>query len=83
MIVLTVAIVNLAVGRRTFRPSVWGKVATATYIVTGLLFMLANYLGADWPMLDVAIYASLAITVVSSLHYIGYAARMINAADGL
>ena len=33
--------------------------------------MLANYLGADWPMLDVAIYASLAITVVSSLHYIG------------
>ena len=83
VIVLTVTIVNLAVGRRTFRPSVWGKVATATYIVTGLLFMLANYMGADWPMLDVAIYASLAITLVSSLHYIGYAARMINAADGL
>jgi cardiolipin synthase (CMP-forming) len=83
VIVLTVTIVNLAVGRRTFRPSVWGKVATATYIVTGLLFMLANYMGADWLMLDVAIYASLAITVVSSLHYIGYAARMINAADGL
>jgi len=83
VIVLTVTIVNLAVGRRTFRPSVWGKVATATYIVTGLLFMLANYMGADWVMLDIAIYASLAITVVSSLHYIGYAARMINAADGL
>ena len=82
VIVLTVTIVNLAVGRRTFRPSVWGKVATATYIVTGLLFMLANYMGADWLMLDVAIYASLAITVVSSLHYIGYAARMINVADG-
>jgi cardiolipin synthase len=82
VIVLTVTIVNLAVGRRTFRPSMWGKVATATYIVTGLLFMLANYMNGDWWALDVAVYGSLAITVVSSLHYIGYAARMINAADG-
>jgi hypothetical protein len=34
VIVLTVAIVNLAIGRRTFLPSMFGKVATATYIVT-------------------------------------------------
>src|SRR5580700_6142547 len=34
VIVLTVAIVNLAVGRRTFRPSIFGKLATATYILT-------------------------------------------------
>jgi|SRR6476659_2216308 len=91
VIVLTVTIVNLAVGRRTFRPSIWGKVATATYIVTGLLFMVTNYVGYEmyllrspYPIsvLDIAIYASLVITVVSSLHYIGYAARMINSADG-
>ena len=31
-IVLTVAIVNLAVGPRTFRPSIFGKAATATFI---------------------------------------------------
>ena len=31
-IVLTVAVVNLAVGPRTFRPSIFGKIATATYI---------------------------------------------------
>ena len=47
VIVLTVTIVNLAVGRRTFRPSIWGKVATATYIVTGLLFMVTNYVGFE------------------------------------
>ena len=29
-IVLTVAVVNLAVGPRTFRPSIFGKIATAT-----------------------------------------------------
>ena len=36
-IVLTVAIVNLAIGRRTFRPSMFGKIATATYIVTAVV----------------------------------------------
>ena len=39
-IVLTVAIVNLAVGRRTFRPSIFGKIATATYIVTAVAAMI-------------------------------------------
>ena len=33
-IVATVAVVNLAIGRRTFRPSIFGKIATATYILT-------------------------------------------------
>ena len=45
-IVLTVAIVNLAIGRRTFRPSFLGKAATAIYIVTCLVFLVANYLVA-------------------------------------
>src|SRR2546423_13387200 len=37
VIVGVVAIVNLAVGPRTFRPSIWGKLATATYIVTSVV----------------------------------------------
>jgi cardiolipin synthase len=44
-IVLTVAVVNLAVGPRTFRPSLFGKVATATYILTGVVTLYFNYLG--------------------------------------
>ena len=43
VIVLTVAIVNLAIGPRTFRPSIFGKIATATYIVTAVGAMLFNY----------------------------------------
>ena len=35
-IVATVAIVNLAVGRRTFQPSIFGKIATATYMLTAI-----------------------------------------------
>ena len=41
-IVLTVAIVNLAIGRRTFRPSMLGKLATATYICTAVVTIFFN-----------------------------------------
>ena len=75
VIVLTVAIVNLAIGPRTFRPSIYGKVATATYIVTAVIAMFFNYLGYHSLFVEVFIYASLAITLISGLHYIRHAAR--------
>jgi cardiolipin synthase (CMP-forming) len=75
VIVLTVAIVNLAIGPRTFRPSIYGKVATATYIVTAVIAMFFNYLGYHSLFVDVCIYASLAITLISGLHYIRHTAR--------
>ena len=79
VIVLTVAIVNLAVGPRTFRPSVFGKIATATYMMTAVVAMYFNYLGYHSVVVDVFIYASLGITLISSLHYIRHAARIIDA----
>jgi cardiolipin synthase (CMP-forming) len=78
VIVLTVAIVNLAVGRRTFRPSIFGKLATATYIVTAVVVMLFNYLRYHSVLVDLVVWASLAITLVSSFHYIWHAARIID-----
>ena len=63
VIVLTVAIVNLAIGPRTFRPSIYGKIATATYIVTAVIAMFFNYLGYHSLFVDVGVYASLAITL--------------------
>jgi cardiolipin synthase len=79
-IVLTVAIVNLAVGRRTFQPSIYGKTATATYIITAVAAMVFNYLGYHSVIVDLGIYASLAITLISGFHYIWYAARIFDAA---
>ena len=76
-IVATVAIVNLAVGRRTFRPSMLGKIATATYIATGIVTMYFNYLGRRSVVVDAFIYASLVITIVSGLHYIAHARRLV------
>ncbi len=79
VIVLTVAIVNLAIGPRTFRPSVFGKIATATYMMTAVVAMFFNFLGYHSVMVDLFVWASLAITLVSSLHYIWHAARIIDA----
>jgi cardiolipin synthase len=70
VIVLTVAVVNLAVGRRTFRPSIFGKVATATYVVTGVITLYFNYLGVPSPLVMLLVYASLVISVVSAFDYL-------------
>jgi len=40
--------------------------------------MLFNYRGYHSRVVDVCIYASLAITLVSGLHYIWHAARIID-----
>lgn len=69
-IVATVAIVNLAVGRRTFVPSFLGKAATATYIVTGVVTLYFNYLGYASPVVTAFVYGSLILTVLSGLNYL-------------
>lgn len=79
VIVLTVAIVNLAVGPRTFRPSIFGKIATATYMLTAVAAMFFNYLGYHSVIVDLFVYASLTITLISSFHYIRHASRIIDA----
>ncbi len=69
-IVLTVAVVNLAVGPRTFRPSMFGKIATATYILTGVATLYFNYLEQTSGVVTAFVYASLAITFVSAFDYL-------------
>ncbi len=75
-IVLTVAVVNLAVGPRTFRPSIFGKIATATYVVTGLITLYFNYLGRASAVISVFVYASLVITLISAGHYLVKVVRL-------
>ena len=78
VIVVTVAVVNLAVERFTFTPSIFGKVATVVYVVTGITTLFFNYLGQSSFLVDVTVYASLIVTVGSGLHYILHAARALN-----
>jgi cardiolipin synthase (CMP-forming) len=69
-IVLTVAVVNLAVARRTFRPSLLGKAATAIFIVTGVVTLYENFRGVTSPIVPALAYLSLAVTILSSIHYV-------------
>jgi cardiolipin synthase len=76
-IVLAVAIVNLAVGPRTFKPSPLGKTATAIFIVACVVVMLFNWLGYRSLWVDAAIWLSLVITLASSVDYVWRFARII------
>ncbi len=69
-IVLTVAIVNLASGPRTFRPSQLGKAATAWFILTCVVVMFYNWRGVTSPVVDAFIWTSLAITLASGIDYV-------------
>ena len=69
-IVMTVAIVNLAVTRRTFRPSLAGKLATVVYVTTGVVALYANYRGVRLAIVDWCVYIALAITLVSGAEYV-------------
>ncbi len=70
VIVATVTVVNLAVARRTFRPSILGKISTVVYVLTGLSALYANYLGTRLVLVDWFVYAALFFTLASSLHYV-------------
>jgi cardiolipin synthase len=76
-IVLTVAIVNLAVGPKTFKPSPLGKAATAIFIVACGLVILFNYLGYHSRWVDAAIWLSLIITLASGVDYVWRFAKII------
>ena len=48
-------------------------------MLTAIAALFFNYLGYHSVVVDLFVYASLAITLISSLHYIRHAARIIDA----
>ena len=78
VIVAVVAIVNLAAGPRTFRPSMLGKLATATLIVTSVVIMYFNYLREQSFVIDVVVWLSLVLTVASAADYFMRLRKLIN-----
>ena len=78
-IVATVAVVNLAMGPRTFRPSLLGKAATAGYIVACAVVLFVNVVQALDILAEVSIWTAAGLTVASGVHYVWTFARVINA----
>ena len=80
VILAVVAIVNLAVGPRTFRPSMLGKATTAAFILTSVAIMYFNYRRETSLVVDIGIWVSLALTIVSAADYFFRLRRLINEA---
>ena len=76
-IVGVVAIVNLAFGPRTFRPSLVGKVATAVYLVTVVVLLYFNWRDQPSVFVAVAIWSSLALTLASGVDYVLRMRRLV------
>src|SRR5579871_3799575 len=58
-IVLTVAVFNLAIARRTFRPTLLGKLTTAVYVLTGAAALYGNFRGEHLAFVNWCVYISL------------------------
>ena len=78
VIVAVVAIVNLAVGPRTFKPSLWGKAATATYIVLVVVVMYFNWRREESPVVDLVVALALVLTLISAGDYFWRIRRIVN-----
>ena len=78
VIVGVVAIVNLAVGPRTFRPSLLGKAATAAFIVTSVVVLYFNYREEMSLLVDLGVWLSLGLTLASAGDYFFRLRKLIN-----
>ena len=70
IIIVSVAIVNLTLGRRVFYPSYLGKLTTVSQLLTVGLVLLANVAGRGGELLRPVFVATLTFTVTSALHYV-------------
>jgi cardiolipin synthase len=70
IIVVSVTVINLTLGRRVFYPSTLGKLSTVSQILTVGVVLLLNALGSDSPKTTPLFYLTLLLTVASALHYV-------------
>jgi cardiolipin synthase len=70
IILVTVTVVNLTVGRRAFPPSLLGKLTTVTQLVTAGVVILLNALLEQPSAVQYLFRLTAVLTVVSALHYV-------------
>jgi cardiolipin synthase len=78
-ILVVAAILYAAVGRREFRPSIFGKINTIAQVSAVSAVLLHQLVSAPWVVnfRMVALDATMVFTVVSGLHYAWLAARKV------
>lgn len=82
LLVTAVVIVNLALGRHVFLPSMYGKWTTAFQLLTVFAVLAGDALVLRMPWINVLFLATVALTVVSGLHYLFRGLRIIGHRSG-
>ena len=77
LLVVSVLVIYITVGRRNFLPTVVGKATTACQLLLIISVLVSNYLGSPIFGLRLLMYLTLLLTVVSGLHYMGRGMRLI------
>lgn len=70
MIIVSIVVVNLTLGRRVFYPSLLGKLSTASQLLTAGVVLLVNARAADFPPVVHLFRLTLGLTIASALHYV-------------
>ena len=70
IILVSVAVINLTLGRRVFYPSLLGKASTLLQIGTAGMALALNAFGADFAHAGWVYRVTLGLTVASALHYV-------------
>src|SRR5262245_2481296 len=69
-ILVSVAVINLTLGRRMFYPSLLGKLSTVSQLLTAGVVLLLNALNAEFPPVIQLFRLTLFLTVTSAFHYV-------------
>jgi cardiolipin synthase len=77
IIVSVVAIIYLAYGRTKFPPTIWGKLTTFSETFTVSFFLLFNYLHRETMFLDVLVWLTLCLTLISGFHYLALTIKSV------
>jgi cardiolipin synthase len=70
IILITVAVITLTVGRRVFTPSLLGKLSTASQLLTAGVVILLNAISEGLGVARHLFAITAALTVASALHYV-------------
>jgi cardiolipin synthase (CMP-forming) len=70
MILVSVVIINITLGRRVFYPSLLGKLSTGSQLLTVGVVLLLGAFGWEHPAITYLFLLCLLLTVASALHYV-------------
>ena len=78
LLVISILIINLTMGRHLFPPSIYGKVTTAFQLLTVFSVLVINYLRVTLPYVNSIYYLAFILTMVSGLHYLARGMKLVD-----